>query len=119
MDTEIKKYKIYDWDYEIVFSNTFNIYEKKITLEVYWFNLIINFLNDSIKTDWRIEHINDNKDIILNLTNFNKSLWIWTSRKIHILNNVEWDKKLYLAIHSQSINDDIDFLQVIITFYIK
>jgi len=115
------KFKIYDGNYEIIYSNDFIIYENKLIIEdVYWFKIIMNFKSNKKNIDSNIErlHNQEEKLITLNVTNFNYNTWTWLKNKFALLKNVDWKKKLYFSIYSNSINKTTSFLHVSLTFYI-
>ena len=115
--------KIQDGDYEIVYSNIFNIYNKKLSLqEIGGFNINIEFIKtiESEKRNIEVKNGEDpsKKEINIKLTNFDNTLGVATTTLVPILDLVG-GKKLYFSIHAKSLNKEIDFLQVSLTFYLR
>lgn len=120
MNMDFKNIKAYDWDYEIVFSNNYIIYENKLTFKwIYGFDVILNFITDKNIKHSPIERKYDEKNIIINLTNFNNVAWTWATKKLVILEKIDWNKQLSISLHWESLIETLTFMRVAVTFYLK
>ena len=118
------EFQIYDGDYEIVFSNTFNLYEDKLSVKpIRWYEVEFIFLKDSNQNGSLVNFESDsnsNKIKVL-LTNFNNSLGTWTTKKISLMTFWEWNdkKEIFFSLFGSSLNESTTFLQVTLTLYVK
>lgn len=117
IDSQIK---YYDGDYEIIFSEIFNIYENKLVIQKIE-NFEFTFLfEDDLSNKQSLININgDNntKKVIIKLTNFKNTLGIATTKKLQILSVDKENKKIFFSIHVKSLNESNSFKEVSITFY--
>lgn len=111
--------KAFDGQAEIIYSNTFNIYENILRVKpIDDFEIIFTFLEDLSKKESSISLNGDNtnKKLTINLINFNNVLGIGTTRKLTILRTDD-NKDIYFSIHAKSLNETTSFKQVSVTFY--
>lgn len=118
------QFSIFDWSDEILFSNTFNVYNNELKLEkIWWFDLIFNFTKDWNENEWQIKVQSDSekKEIRILLTNFWTTLGTWTTNKMSIMTIGSWmDKKeIFFSLFGSSLNEINTFLQVTLTIYAR
>lgn len=112
--------QIFDGDYEILYSESFNVYENKL--------IIKNFLDKEFvyifETEDRIEDHQDinvkweDKIAIITLSKkFRNALGSGTLSKLKILKNQENQKDIYMSVYGSSFSDKN--LNVVINFYTK
>lgn len=113
--------KIYDGDFEILFTKTVNIYEDKLIFDlIEEFKFIFVFTKDNDK-EWTVMNIQgdeENKTVTITLTNFHNTLGASTTRKVKIIETKE-GKEIYFSIFAKGLNETSSFLQVTTTFYRK
>jgi len=120
-----REIKFYDGDYEIIFSNIFNIYDNTLIIEkIAGFKVEFEFLSDTESAP-KIETSSDNSARIMTikLFNFNSSLGVGTIKRLPIINLEQSQndqvKQIYFSIHSKSLDNTTGFLQISVTFYLK
>jgi len=120
-----REIKFYDGDYEIIFSNIFNIYDNTLIIEkIAGFKVEFKFLSDTESAP-KIETSSDNSARIMTikLFNFNSSLGVGTIKRLPIINLEQSQndqvKQIYFSIHSKSLDNTTGFLQISVTFYLK
>lgn len=118
------KFEVYDWDYEIVYSNTFNIYDWKLSIWKIWgYNLIFLFQKWSeLENPISIKEI-DNSTIEIHVINFWSALGSWTISRASIMTikqDNEIGKEVFFSLYGSRLeNDKTDLLQVTITLYVR
>lgn len=120
-DTENKIYKISDGDYEILFSSTFNVYEKKFTIgNIGGFTFVFQFEKDPEKPGAPMEISGNDaqKTITVKLFNFYNPLGMGTTKMIPIL-KLSDGRQIYFSLYAKSLNETTDFLSISLTFYLK
>lgn len=113
--------KISDGDYEILFSSTFNVYEKKLIFEkIGDYTFIFQFEKDSTKqgSPLNISGNDEGKIATITLVNFYNPLGVGTIKMVPILKTQE-GKQVYFSIYAKSLNETTEFLEVSVTFYLK
>jgi hypothetical protein len=119
--TNNSEIKIYDGDYEIMYSADFNIYENKLTLSrIAGFSVEFLFEKDptvSGSSSLKIEGDDKIKKVVITLINFDNVFGAGTTKKIPIIKTK--DKQIFFSVHSKSLNEESSFLKVSVTFYIK
>jgi len=113
--------KIFDGDYEIIYSNVFNVYQNKLTFrKIDNFEVIFEFIADKSKKHAILEITgdDDSKKVYIKLYNFNNSLGLGTTEPVKFLKTNE-GRDILFSIHAKSLNQTTTFLQVSITFYLK
>jgi len=126
MDYNGKDLKVYDSDYEIIFSGDFNIYGNELRIvgiktdEVKDTTLIFRFVEDETKKASSISTEGDEatQTAHITLTNFRNPLGIASSKRIPI---IVLDNKttIFLSTHVKSVSSNNSLLKVSITLYKK
>ncbi len=107
-----------DGEYEIVYSNTFNIYEKKLTIILYGVTIDFIFERDPQKEpSLKIEGTEQKSKVTL-INMDNNPLGIGTIKRHSIL-TLSDDSSISFSLYTKSLNDSTSYLQVSITFYKK
>lgn len=114
---------IKDGDYEIIFSETFNLYEKKITLsEIAGFTIEIHFKIDNENANPHFEIKSGDglgaKKVHMNFFNFASPLGSCTTNIIPLI-QLSDSRQLYFSVHAKSVGEPSTFIQASITFYLK
>lgn len=118
---EVTDIKMFDWDLEIIFSDTVNVYENDLKIQgIGWFDFTFIFKRDKEKewTNLEVKAWNEEKTAIVTLTNFHNPLWAATTKHIKIAKNADGNE-IFFSISAKSLNEETDFLQATITFYKK
>jgi len=121
IEEKIKKTKVFDGDYEILYSKVFNVYQNKLIFKnIDGFEVTFNFIFDKNKRGGKIglKGDNDAKKIYINLYNYNNSLGLGSGSPIAIMKTGD-NRDVLFSIHVKSLNETTSFLQVSITFYLK
>lgn len=121
MFTNIKT-QAFDGDYEIIFSDVFNVYQNKLLITdiIAGFSFEFNFKVNKEIIGSTVTYSGDNetKKVTIDLFNFNNSLGVGLTKPFSILNTDD-NKEVLFSIHSKSLSETTPFLQVSITFYLK
>lgn len=118
---EQSQIQIFDGEYQIIYSQDFNIYENKLILrKIAGFDFEFQFDFDLLKqgAPMEIKSDNINKKFIIKLINFNNSLGIGTVDRIPVITLTD-GRQIYFSIHAKSLNETTKFLKVSLTFYLK
>ena len=115
---------IADWEYEIIYSNTVNIYSNQFIIKpIWWFELLFEFIKDSTHSENKIQITwdDENKRLRIVLTNFWTTLWTGTTNKISIMTIWEWDtkKEVFFSLFWSSLNETTTLLQVTLSLYVR
>jgi hypothetical protein len=108
---------VYDGDYEIIYSNDFNIYENKLVIDNLFSGkqVILNFIKSSDLKPSCSSNV-DNKTITFDLTNFSSPLGTGTTDHIPFVETTD-NKPLYFSIHVKSLNENTNFKKISLAFY--
>lgn len=112
--------KVFDGDYEIIFSENFNLYDNKLIItDLGGFKFEFNFeKSDPTKTGRvTVRPDNEKKTIFVTLENFRNQLGTSTSKKIQVANFAD-GKTMYMSIYGKSIGEG-EFLNVTVSFYAR
>lgn len=117
----------YDWEYKILLSKTCNVYSNELKINsIYWYDFIFEFEknNEMPNNSWmQIIPNDEDKKIIIKLTNFTNPLWTWTTERVMILSLTpeDWvtEKEVFFSVYAKSLTETTSFLQVTITFYAR
>lgn len=114
--------KAYDGDYEIIFSDTFNVYENTLRLTNiggYEFNFVFD-KNEFIAGEGSISARGDDvaKKITVNIKSFRNSLGAGSTSKLPVI-NLKDGRQIFLTVYGKSLSKEMDFLHVTVNFYLK
>ena len=116
------KTQAFDGDYQIIFSDVFNVYENRLILTDlvgYTFEFIFG-KEDFDQTMGSITSEGDevNKKIIINVKNFRSQLGAGSTNKLPVI-NLNDGKKIYFSVYGRSLSKESDFLEVTVNLYLK
>jgi hypothetical protein len=116
------KTQAFDGDYQIIFSDTFNLFENRLVL-VNIVGYTFEFLFDQGSFDQANSSISSaaddkNKKVTINIKNFRNQLGAANLNKIAILSLGD-GRNIYLSIFGKSLQAESNLLQVTINFYLK
>ena len=114
--------KVYDGDYEILFSDSFNIYENRLIINNF-LSYSVEFVFDDAQFDKEGGNISvlgdeQNKKITVSVKNFRNTLGSSSSIKLPMI-NLQDGRKIYLSVYGKSISTNSSFLNITINFYLK
>lgn len=115
------KTQAFDGDFQIIFSDVFNVYENhlKITDIVgYNFEFVFDkgeFVQGAAITSQANE---SSKTITITLKNFRNQLGAGSTNKLPVV-NLRGGRKIYFSIYGKSLSKDVDFLHITVNFYLK
>jgi hypothetical protein len=118
----VSELRAFDGEYEIIFSETFNLYENKLIISgILGFTFDLIFIKDEVNSKPHFESKSNDikKHITVSFFNFNNPLGVGTTQKNPILEIKDEGKKIYMSIFVRSISPESSFLQVGVTFYKK
>ncbi|MDO8610181.1 MAG: hypothetical protein Q7R95_06525 [bacterium] len=113
--------KIYDGDYEVIFSDTVNVYENSLTIthiQGYTFQII--FDKESFDQNGSITSTadEDKKIITVSVKSFRNQLGSANIKKLPVI-RVSNDQQIYFSIYGKILKKELDFLNITINFYLK
>ncbi len=111
--------KVFDKDYEIIFSDTLNIYNNQLNLKnAGGIDFEFNFITkpDSKESSFDAKYVN--KIFTINLYNFRNSLGIGTTKPYSLL-KLNTGQEIYFSLHAKSLSETTDFIQVTLCLYKK
>lgn len=116
--------KIYDGDYEVIFSDSFNVYENRLLIKDsgiagYSFEIIFDKEQFSaLQGGIFSEANNEEKKITITIKKFRNNLGAGSTGKLPII-NLEDGRKIFFSIYGKSLSNETDFLNVTVSFYLK
>lgn len=118
------KIKIFDGEYEIIYSGVFNIYNNILKIEGikdidYSFEFVFKIDLENITSRSETSGDDVNKNVLITFYNFNNQLGVANSKIIPILTDDVRKKNTFFSIHVRSLGQDSSFLQVVVSFYMK
>lgn len=112
----------FDGDYQIIFSDSFNIYENLVRLtNIAGYTFEFVFEKGAFdKTTGQILSTPDevNKKVTITIKNFRNTLGSGSTIKLPII-KMENGKQIFFSVYGKSLSSDSDFLNVTINFYLK
>lgn len=116
------KTQAFDGDYQIIFSDTFNLYENRLILTDivgYTFEVIFDKEDFNLTTTGISSQADEvNKKVIITVKNFRNQLGAGSTNKLPII-NLQDGRKVFFAVYGKSLSKEIDFLHITVNFYLK
>ncbi len=121
--TEQPQPQIFDGDYQVFYSQDFNIYENRLILRnIAGFEFEFEFIIDTTKigSPMEIKDVSSDtsKKLNIKLYNFNNSLGVGTVNRIPVITLTD-RRQIYFSVHAKSLNETTKFMKVSLTFYLK
>lgn len=118
--------KVFDGEYEIIYSRNFNIYENELLIDSirgFKFKFIFERNTQEVQTSgfpiMFSSDSTDNKKMIVTLRNFRNTFGVGMNGKSHVLDLAD-GKKIFVSVYAKSLDaSKSDFLNVSVTFYLK
>lgn len=115
--------KVFDGEYEIIYSRNFNIYENELLIDSirgFKFKFIFEKSTaEQLPGALPIEFSGGDKMMTVRLRDFRNTFGVGTTNKVNVL-NLEDGKKIFVSIYAKSLDaTKNDFLNVSLTFYLK
>lgn len=125
----LSNFTVYDGEYEIIFSEVFNLYEGSLKIKnlLPELTLEFNFLDDIENKSSHFEGKTDliKKIFIFDFYNFKNPFGVGTTKPVEIssikekIAGVSVDKKMFISLMARTLSSETSFLQVTITLYKK
>lgn len=116
------KTEVYDGDYQIIFSDSFNVYENKLRITDiagYTFELIFDEGKFSAgESGIFVEPDNNNKRATITMKKFRNQLGAGSTEKLTVI-DLEDGRKIFFSIYGSALSAETNILHITINFYIK